>query len=147
MEPRQDVIFHVICQMITNVGVPPFNAPNDLAFNLQFLLHLLHLEPILSGCQSLCPPQLITKPSCFSAMFAEGVREPFNQRNLLTLEPELLISFLQVRKQSIINSFKLCLLQKIKKHLNRHIHRLFQPPVYSMDSPSIQVHKAIYWGF
>ena len=78
IEPGQNVIFHVICEMITNVWIPPFNTSNDLAFNLQFLLHLLHLEPILSGCQSLCPPQLITKPSCFSAMFAEGVREPFN---------------------------------------------------------------------
>ena len=56
--------------MITNVGVPPFNAPNDLSFNLQFLLHLLHLEPILCCRQSLCLAQLLTKLSCFPAVFA-----------------------------------------------------------------------------
>ena len=56
--------------MITNVWIPPFNTSNDLALNLQFLLHLLHLEPI-QGCRlSLGPTELIAKPSCFPAVFA-----------------------------------------------------------------------------
>ena len=56
--------------MITYVWIPPFNASNDLAFDLQFLLHLLHLEPILSGGQCLSLAELLTEPPSFPAVFA-----------------------------------------------------------------------------
>ena len=67
----QNVILHVICELVSKCRVQRLNPRHDLLLNLLLLVSRLQLVAVFSQSISFGLSQLSAKSSCFSAMFGE----------------------------------------------------------------------------